>query len=75
MSNVVFQLVMSRVLCVVCLSEDTNELKNEVNEMNALSDCCFETNETNTNTQTTKKRERLNFLVCLASPCLDFFLP
>ena len=52
---------MSCVLCAVCLSEDTNELKNEneVNECNAK--------ETNENKQHIREKERKSFLVCLAS--------
>ena len=63
-------------VCVVCLSEDTNELKNEVNEYAAREHSARERKYTQ-NKQTTQKRERKKelFGVRLASTCLDFFLP
>ena len=44
-------------MCVVCLSEDTNELKNEVNEYAAREHSARERKYTQ-NKQTTQKRER-----------------
>jgi hypothetical protein len=78
-SNVVFQLVMSRVccVCVACLSEDTNELKNEVNEYTARDHTLRENENTHkTNKQHRREKERKSFLGCVWPPLvLTFFSP
>ena len=60
-------------MCLVCFSEDTNALKNEVNEYTARAH--RERTKINTNTQHRREKERKSFLVRLASTWLDFFLP